>query len=116
MSAGSGSPAGIGRSARVFKTPNCPRLASNRAPTYTPHPWQRRKSAVSYTHLWGLPITWQGWTVLGLWFAAVILGRRYLIPHTMFAHLAFALAMVFLLLSICYKKGAPPGWRFGNRD
>jgi hypothetical protein len=32
----------------------------------------------------------------------------------MFAHLAFVLAMVFLLLSICYKKGAPPGWRFGD--
>ena len=65
---------------------------------------------------WGLPITWQGWTVLGLWVGALILGRRYLIPHNMFAHLAFAFAMGFLLLSICYKKGAPPGWRFGNRD
>jgi hypothetical protein len=32
----------------------------------------------------------------------------------MFAHLAFALGMVLLLLSICYKKGAPPGWRFGG--
>jgi hypothetical protein len=32
----------------------------------------------------------------------------------MFAHLAFALAMGALLVAICYKKGAPPGWRFGG--
>lgn len=64
---------------------------------------------------WGLPITWQGWTVLGLWFAALILGRRYLIPQNMFAHLLFALGMLLLLFIICYMKGAPPGWRFGNR-
>ena len=73
--------------------------------------WFRAKR---YGWGWGLPITWQGWAVLVLWFAALILGRRYLVPRNMFAHLAFVLAMVFLLLSICYKKGAPPGWRFGD--
>jgi hypothetical protein len=73
--------------------------------------WFRAKR---YGWGWGLPITWQGWAVLGLWFAALILGRRYLVPHNMFAHLAFALGMVLLLLSICYKKGAPPGSRFGD--
>jgi hypothetical protein len=65
---------------------------------------------------WGLPITWQGWAVLGLWFAALILGRLYLIPHTKFAHLTFSIGMVLVLLIICYVKGAPPGWRWGDRS
>jgi hypothetical protein len=40
--------------------------------------WFRAKR---YGWGWGLPITWQSWAVLGLWFAALILGRRYLVPH-----------------------------------
>jgi hypothetical protein len=78
-----------------------------------PKYWFRAKR---YGWGWGLPGTWQGWAVLVLWVAAFILGRRYLVPHNVYAHLAFALAMVGLLLSICYKKGEPPRWRFGDRD
>jgi hypothetical protein len=54
--------------------------------------------------------------VLILWLAAVMLGLRYLIPHTPYAHLAFTISMVGVLLIICYKKGEPPRWRFGGRD
>lgn len=73
-------------------------------------------AAKRYGWGWGLPVTWEGWGVLMLWVVAFILAGRYLIPHNMYAHLLFALAMVGLLLSICYLKGEPPRWRFGNQD
>ena len=75
--------------------------------------WFRAKR---YGWGWGLPGTWQGWLVLVLWASALMLGRRYLVPRNLYAQLAFALAMVGLLLSICYKKGEPARWRFGDRD
>jgi hypothetical protein len=72
--------------------------------------------AKRYGSGWGPPITWEGWLVLVLWIAALFLGRRYLVPNNIYAHLVFALAMVGLLWSICYSKGEPPRWRFGERD
>ena len=72
--------------------------------------------AKRYGYGWGLPITWEGWAVLALWVATFLCGRRYLVPRNIYAHLAFAAAMGGLLLSICYAKGQPPRWRFGNRD
>jgi hypothetical protein len=75
--------------------------------------WFRAKG---YGWGWGLPGTWQGRGVLILWLTSFILGGRYLVPRNLYAHLAFSVAMVGLLLSICYKKGEPPRWRFGDRD
>ena len=54
--------------------------------------------------------------VLEIQVSALILGRRYLVPHNVYAHLTFALAMVGLLLIICYKKEEPSRWRRGDRD
>jgi len=31
-------------------------------------------------------------------------------------HFLFVLVMVLLLLGICYMKGEPPRWRWGNQD
>ena len=72
--------------------------------------------AKRYGYGWGLPITWEGWLVLVLWIAVFFLGRRYLVPQNIYAHLAFELAMVGLLWSICCAKGEPLRWRFGDRD
>ena len=64
----------------------------------------------------GLPLTWQGWTVFIVWFAVVISVSRYLLPRRVDAHLIFVLVMVLLLLAICYIKGEPPRWRWGDQD
>jgi len=53
--------------------------------------WFRAKR---YGWGWGLPITWQGWVVF----------------------VVCTLVMSLLLLAICYKKGEPPRWRWGERD
>lgn len=65
---------------------------------------------------WGLPIAWQGWVVFALWFAAVLLPLRYLLPRNFTVHLTFVVLMVTLLLVICYIKGEPPRWRWGDQD
>jgi hypothetical protein len=67
---------------------------------------------------WGPPISWQGWMVTLLWFAAVIGAiplfdtRRHPLRY-----LGFVLGMIILLVAICYAKGEPPRWRqAGSRD
>ncbi|HEX3396559.1 MAG TPA: hypothetical protein VHS76_07645 [Steroidobacteraceae bacterium] len=60
---------------------------------------------------WGPPTCWQGKAVLVCWMliivAAVLLfGRNHLV-----AFFVFSIAMVGLLLLICYLKGEPPAWR-----
>ena len=75
-------------------------------------------AAKRYGWGWGLPITWQGWVVLVLllWLAVVFSVTRYLMPHGLVFHLAFVLVMVLVLVGICYKKGEPPRWRWGDED
>lgn len=73
-------------------------------------------AAKRYGWGWGLPLTWQGWTVYTLWCAAVLCGSLYLLPHRVAADLIFLLVMSLLLLGICYAKGEPPRWRWGDRD
>ena len=73
-------------------------------------------AAKRYGYGWGLPRTWEGWLVLGAWLAVYIAAKRYLIPHDMYARLAFTVVMIALLLSICYAKGEPARWRFGDRN
>ena len=72
--------------------------------------------AKRYGFGWGVPITWEGWVVLLVWGAAFSLAKHYFVPRNTYARLAFAIAMLGLLLSICYAKGEPPRWRFGDRD
>jgi hypothetical protein len=63
---------------------------------------------------WGLPVAWQGWVVLLAWLALFVGGFVALGPMHPLVHAAFTLAMVGVLVAICYKKGEPPRWRWGN--
>ena len=65
---------------------------------------------------WGPPATWQGWVVLLLWFVALFEGLHLLrysrdqLPY----RLAFILLMIIVLMLVCYWKGEPPKWRWGD--
>jgi hypothetical protein len=65
-------------------------------------------AAKRYGWGWGLPLTWEGWMVYIGWIAAFVVGiaalglRRQPVPHVI-----FVVAMVGLLLAICYWKGEP---------
>ena len=65
---------------------------------------------------WGPPTKWQGWAVLIVWFAATATAALLLMPTHLVGFLIFNLVMVVLLLFICYAKGEPPAWRWGERE
>jgi hypothetical protein len=64
---------------------------------------------------WGPPNSWQGWLVVLCWLAAILIGMPVLKRSHPVACWIFLVAMVGLLLLICYLKGEPPAWRWGDR-
>ncbi len=62
---------------------------------------------------WGLPITWQGWTVYAV--AAVLWVAGYFIfpPGTHVGYsLAYGWTVALALMGVCWLKGEPPHWRW----
>ncbi len=55
----------------------------------------------------------EGWVVLITWLAVFMICVRFVVPRNPYAHWAFALAMIGLLLTICRIKGEPTQWRRG---
>jgi hypothetical protein len=64
---------------------------------------------------WGFPITWQGWLVFAAFFALLLAGI-YLFPpgQSLAAFLLYVIILTVVLLGICWLKGEPPRWRWGN--
>lgn len=75
--------------------------------------WFRAKR---YGWGWGLPLTWQGWVVLALFFVLFALGI-FLFPPK--AELGFFLGYMVILclafMAICWLTGEPPRWRWGDK-
>ena len=69
-------------------------------------------AAKRYGWGWGLPLSWEGWVVFVGWLA-IFLGvlSRLALRRQPLVHVLFVIAMVGLLLGICYWKGEPPGRR-----
>ena len=61
---------------------------------------------------WGLPVTWQGWTVVAV-YAAVVAAAVVLLHRKQkkVAFTAVVVAATAVLVAICYVTGEPPGWR-----
>ena len=71
--------------------------------------------AKTYGWGWGLPSSWQGWVVLAS-FAALAAAGFFMFPANerpgaLFAYFAVLTAV---LIAICWLKGEPPRWRWGN--
>lgn len=60
----------------------------------------------------GLPIAWQGWLVLGIYFALIAMSAHAL---TTFAYLGVVMVATIGLLVICARK-TEGGWRWRNGD
>jgi len=65
---------------------------------------------------WGPPITWQGWVVLVAFFLFLLAGA-FLFPPTreILAFLVYTVVICLALVAICYVKGEPPAWRWGDK-
>jgi hypothetical protein len=65
---------------------------------------------------WGLPRTWQGWVVLAVFFALVGAGVFvFPVADHRVGFFIYNLVLVALLTAVCYAKGEPPRWRWGEK-
>lgn len=65
---------------------------------------------------WGFPTRWQGWIVMVVWTAGIIVGSLKIAPMNTTIFLGFMVIMVVVLIGICYATGEPPRWRWGEDD
>jgi hypothetical protein len=66
---------------------------------------------------WGVPTSWQGWTVLVLFFALVLLGVFVLLPSRgPLVFLLYSAILCAVLILVCWAKGEPPRWRWGDDE
>ena len=64
---------------------------------------------------WGLPLTWEGWIVFATFLALVIAGVILLPPRqSMPAFLGYIIAISVVFGAICWWKGEPARWRWGD--
>ncbi len=64
---------------------------------------------------WGPPAVWQGWAVLAVWFAALSIAAFAYLPRRPVVFQLLVAVMVLALILVCYAKGEPPSWRWGDR-
>jgi hypothetical protein len=64
---------------------------------------------------WGLPATWQGWLVLAA-FAGLLVAAAVRFPPNRQpgAFIACVVALSVVLMLVCWLKGEPPRWRWGD--
>jgi len=67
---------------------------------------------------WGwTPSTWQGWLVIGVYFALAATGVA-MVAHQMLtlqAHFAYIAILTLALTGLCWLKGEKPHWRWGGK-
>lgn len=78
--------------------------------------WFRNK-----TYGWGwYPATWQGWAVLAVFIALLVVNALALTgtaeptPSMLAWFFAREAALVLLLIVVCYKTGEKPRWQWGK--
>ena len=74
--------------------------------------WFRAKR---YGWGWGLPMRWQGWTTLIVYF--LLLGVVALLFQPGCHPFTFTLLVTLVtlaLVAVCWLKGEPPRWRWGK--
>ncbi|MGE5169427.1 MAG: hypothetical protein ACM3JC_03540 [Rudaea sp.] len=71
--------------------------------------------AKRYGYGWGPPLTWQGWAVLAVFVALVVAGIVLFPPRVrLLAFVVYEFVVTLGLIAVCYAKGEPPSWRWGD--
>lgn len=66
---------------------------------------------------WGLPSAWQGWVTLAIYLIAVLTLPFFLSPTThLTPYLLAVTGISAALILICWLKGEPTKWRWGNKS
>jgi len=65
---------------------------------------------------WGLPTVWQGWVVVAAFACLILAGAAVILPSRGPAtFVAYAALLCLILVFICWLKGEPPRWRWGDK-
>lgn len=64
---------------------------------------------------WGVPNTWQGWVVLAAFAVLLSLGVIFRGPLGYLLFGAYTAAVCLGLVAVCWLKGGPPRWRWGDK-
>ena len=63
-----------------------------------------------------MPLTWQGWAVLGVFAVLLVVGVVLLPPATRpVPYVIYVGVLSAALVGVCYLKGEPPKWHWGER-
>lgn len=74
--------------------------------------WFRAKT---YGWGWGLPLTWQGWVVFGVYFGLLAFGIINLNGNILpIPFVPYFIVVTVALVVVCYLKGEKPRWRWGK--
>jgi len=72
-------------------------------------------AAKRYGWGWKLPSKWQGWMTLLVYLTLMILLPSFIDPSSNLISFIISISVVSLLfVAICYCKGEPPKWRWGD--
>jgi hypothetical protein len=63
---------------------------------------------------WGLPARWQGWVALGA-YATVVLAPLAFGEDGAIVSIGAMIVATPIFVYVCYRKGEPPHWRWGNK-
>jgi hypothetical protein len=64
---------------------------------------------------WGLPTAWQGWLVLAAFIGLVAAGAFVFPPNqSTAAFVGYIAILCGALIAVCWLKGEPPRWRWGD--
>jgi hypothetical protein len=64
---------------------------------------------------WGLPTGWQGWLSLVAFIGLVAAGAFLFPPSKALAlYLAYVIILSIAFAALCWWKGEPPRWRWGD--
>ena len=65
---------------------------------------------------WGVPTIWQGWAVLAAFVMLLVVGAVTFLPSQRHgAFVAYSALLSLLLVAVCWVKGEPPKWRWGEK-
>lgn len=64
---------------------------------------------------WGAPLTWQGWLVLAIYVAVMVVGAIVVDPAASpMGFFVLTTVASAILVVVCYCTGEPPRWRWGG--
>ena len=64
---------------------------------------------------WGLPTCWQGWIAYGAYFALLALAVFFFrVDHRPIVFVFVVVILSLALFVVCWIKGEPPRWRWGD--